>query len=646
MAKPLRALIVEDSEDDALLMVRELEKAGFEVRWERVASAEALRRALGEPAEGPPPWDVVIADYRMPGFGGMEALEIARRRDPDIPCIIVSGSAGEELAVEAMRAGAQDYILKSRLVRLAPAVERELREAEVRRERRRAQHALDESEERYRQLFENSPDGIALLCDGIVVLCNPALARMLGGVPGDFIGRTISELAPPDQAEELTERIREVVAWGQPTAAFEARLTSRQGKPVEVQLVAAPTTHLGRPAVQVVVRDISDYKRIQEQLLRAQRMESIGTLTGGIAHDFNNLLMPILGYTEATIEDLGPEHPNIEDLRMVLDAAAKAARLTRQLLSFSRRQVLQLEVLDLNRHVLDLVKMLQRVIGEDIELQTNLATNLWPVKADAGQIQQVLMNLAVNARDAMPRGGELIVETQNASLGPEYARTHYPMEPGDYVVLAVSDTGCGMDEATRERVFEPFYTTKTQGTGLGLSTVYGIVKQHGGYIWVYSEPGQGSTFKIYLPRASEEAIAPPEPQIEDIEAEAAETILLVEDNEPVRKLACTMLANLGYQPLEADSPDEALRIAEAHQGPIHLLLTDVVLPRVNGKELYERLSAERPGLRVLYMSGYSEETIAHRGILPEGIHYLQKPFSLRTLGREVKRAICAEPPTS
>ncbi len=639
MSEPLRVLIIEDSEDDTLLMVRELERAGFEVRWERVASAEALREALGDPAQGLPPWDVVIADYRMPGFGGMEALEIVRRRDPDLPLIVVSGSAGEELAVEAMRAGAQDYVMKDRLSRLAPAVERELRDAEVRRQRRRAEEALRESEERYRQLFEHSPDGIAVLCDGIVVLCNPALARMLGGVPGDLIGKTIEELAPSSEAEELAGRLREVIRWGQPTAVFESKLARSGGGTVDVQLVAAPTTHLGRPAVQIVVRDITDYRRMQEQLLRSQRMEAIGTLTGGIAHDFNNLLMPILGYTEAVIEDLGPDHPNTEDLRMVQDAAARAARLTRQLLSFSRRQVLQLDVLDLNRHVLDLVKMLERIIGEDIELHTRLAPDLWPVKADAGQLQQVLMNLAINARDAMPHGGQLVVETQNASIGPDYARTHYPMEPGDYVLLAVSDTGCGMDEATRERVFEPFFTTKREGTGLGLSTVYGIVKQHGGYIWVYSEPGQGTTFKIYLPRAADEAAPTPEPEIEEIETDAGETVLLVEDNEPVRILACTMLANLGYQPIEAKDPDEAIQVAATHQGPIHLLLTDVVLPRMNGKELYERLAAQRPDLRVLYMSGYSEETIAHRGILDAGVHYLQKPFSLRTLGREVKRAL-------
>ncbi len=370
---------------------------------------------------------------------------------------------------------------------------------------------------------------------------------------------------------------------------------------------------------------------LEKQLRQAQKMEAIGKLSGGIAHDFNNLLGVIIGYSEDLEERLAPDGPLHKSVAEIRKAADRAASLTRQLLAFSRQQVLAPKILDLNAVVLDVEKMLRRLIGEHIELRTVLGAALGRTRADQGQIEQIIMNLAVNARDAMPNGGKLTIETANADLDESYARQHSPQPPGPYVLLTVSDTGIGMDPQTQARIFEPFFTTKElgHGTGLGLSTVYGVVRQSGGHIWVYSEPGKGSTFKIYLPRTGDAVPAAKQMTGLDASLRRTETILLVEDENALRELACSLLADSGFHVLQAEHPDRAIEIARAHSGPIHLLLTDAVMPGMNGRALAEHLTRLRPEMKVLLMSGYTG--FAHPDLLGPEVTVLQKPFTREAL---------------
>jgi nitrogen-specific signal transduction histidine kinase len=390
----------------------------------------------------------------------------------------------------------------------------------------------------------------------------------------------------------------------------------------------------------VILEDITEHRLLENQLRQAQKMEAIGRLAGGVAHDFNNLLTAIFGYVDLLREDLPEGSSARQDTEEIRKAAERAAALTRQLLAFSRQQVLEAVIVNVNDLVEEFDKMLRRLIGEDVELRAALAPDLANVRADPGQLQQVLMNLVVNARDAMPTGGKLLIETANADLTEEYAELHQPVIPGAYVMLAVSDTGVGMDADTRARIFEPFFTTKEKGrgTGLGLSTVYGIVKQSGGYIWVYSEPGHGTTFKVYLPRVD----APAHPVAQPREARTlagTETILLAEDDEMLRPLAKGLLRKLGYIVLEAPSAEEALGAAAGHDGPIHLLVADVVMPGASGRELARRLAASRPETKVLYVSGYTDDAIVRHGLLDPGLAFLQKPFTPDTLARKVREVL-------
>ena len=387
--------------------------------------------------------------------------------------------------------------------------------------------------------------------------------------------------------------------------------------------------------------DITERKQLEEQFHQAQKMEAVGRLAGGVAHDFNNLLTAILGSADLVLESLKPAAAEREEVEEIRKAALRAADLTRQLLAFSRQQVVAPTVLNPNTVVADMDKLLRRLLGEDVALRTVLAPDLATVKADPSQLEQVLLNLAVNARDAMPNGGKLTIETQNVELDQEYVRGHLAAQPGSYVMLAVSDTGVGMDAATQARIFEPFFTTKERGkgTGLGLATVYGIVKQSGGWIWVYSEPGQGTTFKVYLPRVTEPAAPAAPSPARPVSVRGSETILVVEDEEVIRNLVRKVLKANGYTVLVAGTGSDAERVAGAHAGPIHLLMTDVVLPGLNGREVARRLVAQRAGIRVLFLSGYTDDAIVHHGVLDPGVAFLQKPFSPAVLGRKVREVL-------
>jgi two-component system cell cycle sensor histidine kinase/response regulator CckA len=513
-------------------------------------------------------------------------------------------------------------------------------------ERKQAEDALRESEERMRRVVQNMPVMLdALDEEGRIVAWNRECERVTGYSAEEITGNPQAlELLYPDAAY-LQQLMAEWAERGNSFHDWEIELTSKDGSPKTVSWTNI-SEHFPIPgwASWSIGVDITERKHLEEQLRQAQKMEAVGRLAGGIAHDFNNLLTVITGFSEILLyrhlDDGDPLRQPIEEIQK---AGQRAASLTRQLMAFSRRQVLQLKVLNLNATVADMDKMLQRLISEDIDLVTVLDPELGPVKADPGQIEQVVVNLVVNARDAMPQGGQLTIETANVELDEAYAHQHVSVQSGPYVMLAVSDTGIGMDEEIQSHIFEPFFTTKEfgQGTGLGLSTVYGIVKQSGGYIWVYSESGQGTTFKIYLPRV-EEDVEPLKPSAAPTKLpQGSETILVVEDDQGVRTLAREVLEMDGYTVLEARHGGEALLICEQHGGPIHLMVTDVVMPQMSGRELAERLEPLHPEMKVLYMSGYTDRAIVRHCVLEPGMAFLQKPFRPGALARQVRQVLDA-----
>ncbi len=628
----LRVVIAEDSEEDALLLVRELRRGGYEPVYQRVDTASAMKVALEHQ-----PWDLVLSDYNIPGFSGLEALALIRERGLDIPFIFVSGTISEDQAVAAMKAGASDYLAKGQLKRLLPAIARELREAQGRAARRA-------SDARLATLVEYAPVGICRSTPaGRFLSVNAALVRILGY-------DSATEVLQLDMAHDVyadpAERQRLVDRHAHTDREYddiEATWKRKDGSLLNVQLSGRAVRNAARQIeyYEAFVRDVTEQRRLQQQLVQAQKMEAVGRLAGGIAHDFNNLLTAILGSADLALDSLTAGVPEREEIEEIRKAALRAADLTRQLLAFSRQQVIAPTVLNPNDVVATVDKLLRRLLGEDVELRVVLASDLAAVKVDPSQLEQVVLNLAVNARDAMPNGGKLTIETQNVELNQEYVRGHLSAQPGSYVMLAVSDTGVGMDAATQARIFEPFFTTKEKGkgTGLGLATVYGIVKQSGGWIWVYSEPGHGTTFKVYFPRVAEVAAPAAPTPAPPASVRGSETVLLVEDEEMILKLVHKVLQANGYTVLVAASGGDAERVAGQHDGPIHLLMTDVVLPGLNGREVARRLEATRPGIRVLYLSGYTDDAIVHHGVLEPGVAFLQKPFSPTVLGRKVREVL-------
>jgi len=639
MSRPLRVLIVEDSEDDTQLLLHELRRGGYDPMHERVDSAAAMEQALAGQQ-----WDMVIADYGIPNFNSMAALALLKERGLDLPFIIVSGAITEETAVATMKAGAHDYLLKGNLKRLIPAIERELREAKSRRERRRAEEALRESEKRLQAILDNSPAIIFLKnTEGRYLYVNPQFAKLTPLTREQILGKTDDEIFLPAQAAAFRADDLKVLQAGV-ALEFEEVADQQDGPHTSIVSKFPLRNAEGKVyAICAIATDITERKSLEAQLRQAQKMEAIGQLAGGIAHDFNNLLTVINGYSELMLLSLPVEHPHCATFEQIRQAGEKASRLIRQLMAFSRQQVLQPKVLDLNAVVANIDTMLQRVIGEDIDLLTILSPGLASVKADPGQIEQVLMNLLVNARDAMPAGGRLTIETADVVLDTDYARTHVAVNPGRYVMLAVSDNGCGMDAETQARIFEPFFTTKElgKGTGLGLSTVYGIVKQSGGNIGVYSEPGRGTTFRIYLPRIEEAAEAVEPGKAREQLPRGSETILLVEDEAGVRTLAKTILQTQGYTVLDAAQGKDAFLLSGQHEGLIHLMVTDMVMPEMSGREVAERLKPLRPNMKVLFMSGFTDKAMVHHEELDQGMAFLQKPFTPQTLARKVREVLDA-----
>jgi two-component system, cell cycle sensor histidine kinase and response regulator CckA len=479
--------------------------------------------------------------------------------------------------------------------------------------------------------------------DGHVVTWNAGAQRIKGYSEKEILGQHLRRFFPPEDVARgrPDEELRDALLRGRlETEGWRVRKdgTRLWANVVVTALYDQAGKHAGYAKV---TRDLTEQRRLEEQLRQAQKMEAIGRLAGGVAHDFNNVLSVVLSYSEMICDDVTLDEPLRADVDEIKRAALRATALTRQLLAFSRQQVLEAKVLNLKESIDGMVPMLRRLLGADIELTPLSASGLWNIMADPGQIEQIVMNLAVNARDAMPLGGKLTIETANVELDDEYASAHHDVRAGAYVMLGVSDTGTGMDAETQRRIFEPFFTTKEQGkgTGLGLATVFGIVKQSGGHIWVYSEPGMGTTFKVYFPRTSG-AIAPrtserPAPE----SGRATETILLVEDDEQVRTLARDILRRSGYVVLEAPGAGEALLVSEQHGAKIHLLLTDVIMPRMGGRQLAERLATRRPEMKVLFMSGYTDDAVLQHGVLDSGVAYLHKPLTPTLLTRKVREVL-------
>jgi PAS domain S-box-containing protein len=507
-----------------------------------------------------------------------------------------------------------------------------------------ARRLAEASARRLAALVASSEDAIiGIALDGTVTDWNAGAEHLFGYPAAEVTGRDVFVLRPAGD-REAGERTLDRLRQGEEVPPYEAVRLRKDGSPVAVSVRLSPIRDRGGlVGFSLIYRDLTHAKRLEGQLLQAQKMEAVGQLAGGIAHDFNNLLTVISGYGELALDLLGPGDPARDLLGEICRAAERAAGLTRQLLAFSRKQVLEPRVVDLNEVVRDSEKMLRRLIGEDVLLTAALGPGLGHVKVDPGQVEQVILNLAVNARDAMPGGGRLTVETRNVELDEPYAAGHPEVWPGRYVLLAVSDTGCGMDAVTRARVFEPFFTTKGvgQGTGLGLAVVHGVVKQSGGHVAVYSEPGRGTTFKIYLPQVEGLHDARRSHPGAGVAPRGAETLLLVEDEGAVRRLAAEALRGSGYAVLEAAHGGEAVRLAEGHGGPIDLLVSDVVMPEMGGRILAERLSASRPGLRVLFVSGYTDDAVVRHGVLEAEAAFLQKPFTPAALARKVREVLDA-----
>lgn len=625
-------LIVNDSTDQLELMSTLLERAGY-----RTVVAEEGAKAYSVLLSERP--DLVISDVSMPEMDGIELCRLVRSH-PDLgstPILLFSAFCRERATmVEGLEAGADDFVEMPQdsiifLAKVARLIERS-----------RSQQALTANESLYRDIVENARDIIYYHdLEGNYLAVNQAVETITGYSRDEALKMNIADTVAPEYLAQARQMIARKLA-GEKVTAYRLKIVAKDGRQIAVEVNTRLVYRHGEVAgVQGIARDVTERLQIEEQLSQSQKMEAVGQLAGGIAHDFNNLLTVITGYSELVMRRLPPEDTLRHHVAEIKKAGVRAATLTRQLLAFSRKQVLQPKVIDLNSVVANMGEMLRRLIGEDIELRTVLAPTLGSTKADPGQIEQVIMNLVVNARDAMPRGGNLIIETENVYLNESYTASHISVRPGAYVMLAVSDTGEGIAGEVQEHIFEPFFTTKEtgRGTGLGLSTVYGIVKQSGGNIWVYSEVGRGTAFKVYLPRVDEVPQEYTRSEETDESLFGNDTVLVAEDDDRVRNLVREVLDHYGYHVLCAESGGAALEMAELYGDRIDLLLTDVVMPQMSGRSVSDQLCAMHPRLKVLYMSGYTDESIVHHGVLDPQTPFLQKPFSPQALVKKVREVL-------
>lgn len=508
-----------------------------------------------------------------------------------------------------------------------------------------AEKEVRKQKEFLHQVIDTSPNLIFVKdINGKFTLANKAAAEVHGTTAENLIGKTDADFGlNAEDVERFRQSDHEVITTKQPKFIAEEKVTTKTGEERWYQTTKAPLilSEDSTPLVLGVAVDITERRKLEQQLLQSQKMDAIGRLAGGVAHDFNNLLTVIIGYSELLLYQLQPNDPIRSSIQDIHKAAERAASLTSQLLAFGRKQIFQTKIIDLNSLIVNLEKMLGRLLGEDVEIKVSQSLDLKKIVADPSKIEQVIINLALNAREAMPEGGKLIITMANVELDEQYTREHIDVKPGQYVILAISDTGYGMDEKTLEHIFEPFFTTKEtgKGTGLGLATVYGIVKQSGGHIWVYSEPNHGTMFKIYFPQAVEANGVQVKTDELDQSPRGTETVLLAEDEDLVMNLATRVLREKGYSVIKASNGEEALQIAHTYKGKIDLLLTDVVMPRISGRALANKIGLVRPDIKILFISGYTGDAIAHRGILEPGTAFLEKPFTPASLALKVREVL-------
>ena len=678
----MNTLIVDDQEENRYLLEALLKGNGHDVQ--SVANgAEALQRLK------PGGIDLIISDILMPV---MDGFELCRKVKSDeslrhIPFIVYTATyTGPQDEAFAFKIGADRFIQKpcepdvfmeairdvmtsARRVDIAstPQHEEEIfklynerlvrkleqkmlqleKEVQMRKE---ADETLRESREKYKSILDNIEDGYYEVdLAGNLTFFNHSTCRILGYSSAELMGMNYREYMNTENAEKVFQTFHRVFTTGEPSRAVDWEIITKDGaRHLDTSVSLIRNAEGNAIGFRGVARDVTEHRnaekeniRLMKQLQQAQKLESIGRLAGGVDHDFNNLLSVILGYGELLLESMDRNHPHHESLELIYQAGIRARELTRQLLAFSRKQVLEMQIVDINSVAAGFEKLLQRMIGEDIQLNLALTAMPLTVRADTAQLEQVLMNLAVNARDAMPDGGILTIETAVVELDSAYAEKKPGVSPGSYAMISVSDTGCGMTKDTLDRIFEPFFTTKDRekGTGLGLATSYGIIKQHEGNIWVYSEPDKGTVFKIYLPLCVEKNEVKVLPSKLSPPVTASATVLIVEDDPSVRKLAGLILSGHGYTVIESNNVTDAIAKAAALSGPIHLVLTDVVMPQMKGPEVFDKIREHHPNARVLYMSGYTDNMIACHGVLNQGVQFIQKPFTAQGLLEKCRKVI-------
>jgi two-component system, cell cycle sensor histidine kinase and response regulator CckA len=617
-------------EKDVLQMLQESEDCPFSVS--KLNDSQTIASQLDSGI-----WDAVLWDLSSVGEAGLTKLTEVCTGSHTVPSVVLVSENQKQLGKRAIELGAKEYLPTNVLSK--DLLERALRYAI---ERNQAEESARQCELRFNDLFENTKDILFTLdLEGRVTSVNRAAEEVMGWPKDEALQKNIKSLVAPEHVVVCTEMMRRILNE-EPLQHFEIGLIHRDGRKVLMETSARLIRVDGRKAgVQGIARDVTERRHLENVVRQSQKLEAIGRLSGGLAHDFNNLLCVISGHSELLAERMAPNDAALRSVMQIRKATDSAAALTRQLLAFSRRQVIHPQVLDLNAIVSETEKLLARLVDEHIEFYTALDPTLGRVRVDPIQIEQVIINLVLNARDSMPQGGKLTIETGNIDLEDAYECKHALIPAGQYVLLAVTDTGCGMNEETQSRIFEPFYTTKEfgKGTGLGLATVYGIVKQSGGFIWVYSEEGRGTTFKIYFPRVVSPLTAARANRRPLELIRGTETILVVEDAEPLRALTREFLMASGYKVLEAANGEDAVRVARSHEGEIDLLLTDVVMPKMGGKPLVDQIQQFRPKTRVLFMSGYPNDGILQAGILTERVALLEKPFTREILTKRVRQML-------
>jgi two-component system cell cycle sensor histidine kinase/response regulator CckA len=644
MKSLLHILHLEDDPNDAALIQSTLKAEGINCAITCVQNRGEFVAALEHGGI-----DLILSDFSLPAFDGLSAVEIVRTRWPDLPVILVSGSLGEERAIDSVKSGATDYVLKQRLARLVPAVRRAMQEVEERGQRQRTEKQIL-NELNFSEATLNSLPGIFYLFDqaGNFLRWNKNFEHVSGYTAEEIARLKPLEFFAGDERDYITKKIEEVFTNGSVNA--EAHFMAKDGTSTPYYFTGHKIQMESKTCLIGTGIDISERKKLEAQFIEAQKMEVVGHLASGVAHDFNNILAVIMGYSNLIMAEIEPDSPLRKYAEEILAASDRAAGLTRQLLVFSRKQLVQSVVLDLNEVVADMDKMLRRLIGENIAMTIVPGKETGRIKADSGYIGQVLMNLVVNARDAMPNGGKLTIATGNVAFDENDAHIHSDIIlPGDYVMLSVSDTGTGMTDEVKKCLFEAFFTTKPlgKGTGLGLATCQTIIQQCNGHIEVQSELGKGTTFKIYFPRVNQTLDVAAKTANTSLPPRGTETLLLVEDDPSVRHLACSILEGQGYTVLRANNGQDALHVAREHKGlPIRLVVTDVIMPLMNGKVMAEWLKATYPDLKILFTSGYTDDAIAQHGVLDAGVAFLSKPYSPATLARKVRAMLDNETDTA